>query len=535
LTPLRPWWRGGVLYQIYLRSFADSDGDGVGDLAGVISRLDHLAWLGIDGIWLSPINPSPNADWGYDVADYVDVDPVYGDLATFDRLVAEAGERDIAVLVDLVPNHTSDRHAWFLEARGDPSAARRGWYVWADPGPDGSPPNNWTSVFGGPAWTLDQTSGQLYLHNFLREQPDLDWWNPAVRDAFDEILRFWLDRGAAGFRIDVAHGLIKDRELRDNPPATEDDPERVRRSGQRAVYNMNRPEVHDVFRRWRTLLDPYGPDRVLLGETFVLDLVAMASYYGDGGDELHLAFNFPFALAPLEAPALREIVARTEALMPADDWPAWTASNHDIGRFPTRWCAGEDDRVRCALMLLLTLRGTPVLYYGDEIGLVETDVTGDAVRDPVGKRWPERGRDRGRTPMHWRDGSGAGFTKPGVEPWLPLGDAASMNVESQRSDAASILHLCRDLIALRRRDRRLADGAYTELPSPPGTWVWKRAGGPTVALNLSDEEQEIGGLRGAIALSTRRDRDGERTPGALRLRGWEGAVVYSRLPKKTSA
>jgi alpha-glucosidase len=525
LTSLSPWWRGGVLYQVYLRSFADADGDGVGDLAGVLTRLDHLSWLGVDGIWLSPINPSPNADWGYDVSDYVDVDPAYGDLALVDRLIAEAGERGIAVLVDLVPNHTSDRHPWFLEARSGRDAARRGWYVWADPDADGSPPNNWTSVFGGPAWTRDAASGQFYLHNFLREQPDLDWWNPDVRDAFDEILRFWLDRGVAGFRIDVAHALVKDRELRDNPPATDDDPELVRRAGQLPIYNMNRPEGHDVLRRWRTLVDAYGPERVLLGETFVLDLAAMASYYGNGGDELHLAFNFPFALSELEAAPLREIVARTESLMPADGWPAWTASNHDIGRFPTRWCDGDDDRARCALMVLLTLRGTPVLYYGDEVGQVETEVTGDAVRDPVGKRWPDRGRDPGRTPMHWSGEPGAGFTRPGVEPWLPLGDAVHANVESQRSDPASILHLCRDLIALRKRDHRLVDGAYAELPSPPGTWVWERGGGSTIAVNLSDEEQEVHGLRGPIALSTRRDRDGEGISGALRLRGWEGVVA----------
>jgi alpha-glucosidase len=520
-----PWWRGGVLYEIYVPSFSDSDGDGVGDLAGVISRLDHLAWLGIDGIWLSPITPSPNADWGYDVADYTDVDPTYGDLTTFDRLVAEAGEREIGVLVDLVPNHTSERHPWFVESRSSRDAARRTWYVWADPDPGGGPPNNWISVFGGPAWTFDSASRQFYLHNFLPQQPDLDWWNVEVRDAFDEILRFWLDRGAAGFRIDVAHGVVKDRELRDNPPATDEDPEFLRRVGQRHVYSMNRPEGHDVFRRWRVLVDGYGPSRVLLGETFVLDLVTMASYYGDASDELHLAFNFPFALSPFEDAELSSIVARTEGLISATDWPVWTASNHDIGRFPTRWCGEDEDSVRCALMLLLTLRGTPVLYYGDEIGMVETAVTGDAVRDPLGKRWPERGRDSGRTPMQWADEPGAGFTDPAVEPWLPVGDPGRANVAHQRSDPSSVLNLCRDLIALRRLDLRLVEGAYVQHATPPGIWAWGRGDGIAVAVNLSGRARRIDGLGGSIALSTRRDRDGERVSGPLELRPWEGVVV----------
>ena len=243
------WWRDGVLYQIYVRSFADSNGDGIGDLRGVIEHLDHLGWLGVDGVWLSPVNPSPDLDWGYDVSDYRDVHPDLGDLRTLDELVGEAGSRGIRILLDLVPNHTSDRHPWFVDARSSRDAAHRDWYVWADPRADGSPPNNWRSIFGGSAWELDPTTGQYYLHNFLPEQPDLNWWNEEVRHEFDDILRFWFDRGIAGFRIDVANGLIHDPELRDNPAATEDDPPEIRRRGQRQVYNLNRPEVHEIYSR----------------------------------------------------------------------------------------------------------------------------------------------------------------------------------------------------------------------------------------------------------------------------------------------
>jgi alpha-glucosidase len=256
---MRDWWRSAVIYQIYPRSFADTDGDGVGDLRGIVERLDHLAWLGVDAVWLNPCFPSPNADWGYDVGDYTAIDPELGDGDVLDALVAEAGARGIRVVLDLVPNHTSDRHPWFLDARSSRTARHRDWYVWADSGPDGSPPNNWLSVFGGPAWTFDEATGQWYLHNFLREQPDLNWWNEEVREAFDAILRHWFDRGIAGFRIDVAHAIVKDEALRDNLPVTEDDHPRARRLGQRQVYNMHRPEVHGVFRRWRALADGYDP------------------------------------------------------------------------------------------------------------------------------------------------------------------------------------------------------------------------------------------------------------------------------------
>jgi alpha-glucosidase len=504
---LKSWWREGVLYQVYPRSFADSNGDGIGDLPGLIGRLDYLEWLGIDGVWLNPTMPSPNADWGYDVADYLDVHPELGTLADLDRLVAESAHRGIRVLLDLVPNHTSDRHPWFQEARAARDSARRDWYVWADPKASGSPPNDWTSVFDGPAWTLDEGTGQYYLHQFLAEQPDLNWWNEEVRDAFDEILRFWFARGIAGFRIDVAHSIVKDPEL-----------------GSLDIH----PGVHDVHRRWRVLAERENPPRILVGETHIRDVEQMVAFYGTGEDELHLAFNFPFVYAPLDA-GLADVVAETERLLPSKSWPVWTGSNHDSGRFPTRWAGADDARTRLALMVLLTLRGTPFLYYGDEIGMGEVELRRDQLRDPVGlRRWPEDpGRDRMRTPMQWTAADGGGFTDPGVEPWLPLGDLRGRNVEAQRDDPDSILCLTRALIALRRRLPDLRTGAYRRLESPPGVWVFRRGAGAAVALNLSPQAAAVHGLGGTVAASSRGERLGERAERALALGPWEGVVIES--------
>ena len=498
---MEAWWRGGVLYQIYPRSFADANGDGNGDLPGLIAKLDYLEWLGVDGIWLNPIHPSPNVDWGYDVADYTGVHPDLGTLADVDRLVGEAGRRGIRVLLDLVPNHTSDRHPWFRE--------RPDFYVWAD-----EVPNNWLAAFGGgSAWTLDRERGRYYLHNFAREQPDLDWWNPEVRAEFERILGFWFDRGIAGFRIDVAHGLIKDRELRDDIPATADDDPHTRAHGMRRIFSMNRPETHEILRRWHRLATEYEPPRILVGEAYVLDVAAWARYYGTGSDELDLAFNFALAHAEFEAKQMGAIVAATEAALPAGAWPCWMGSNHDVGRLATRWCRGDEALARCALLLLVTLRGTPSLYYGDELALAEGHVPPERVRD-VGN--PPR--DPARTPMPW--------TRHGdwTDPWLPLEDT-SRNVEDERADPGSTLHFTRDLIALRKRLADLRTGDYVELSAPAGAWAWRRGVGVVVALNLAEEPVEIAGISGSVALATNRERDGERADGRLRLAPAEGAVV----------
>lgn len=519
------WWQDAVIYQVYPRSFADSNGDGHGDLPGLIERLDHLRWLGVDALWLTPVFPSPNRDWGYDVSDYLSIHEDFGTLEDSDRLVAEASARGMRVIYDLVPNHTSDRHPWFLDACTGRDASHRDWYVWADPRPDGSLPNNWTSVAGGPAWTLHEPTGQYYLHNFLPSQPDLNWWNPDVGDAFEDILTFWFERGIAGFRIDVAHGLVKDRELRDNPLPGEDDPEPFHRRGQVPVYNMNRPETHEIFRRWRRLAD--ASDRVLIGETWVLQVGRMLSYYGTAGDELHLPLNFPFVLAELSSEALAAIVDEVESGLPEGSWPVWFGSNHDISRFPTRWCRNDEDRVRCALMMLLTLRGTPILYYGDEIGQIDVPVPDDRIRDTMGMpgsiNYP--GRDPSRTPMQWEPRLGAGFTAPEVEPWLPYGDVARINVADQRRDAASVLNLTRDLIALRRARTELRRGGYERLEAPAGVWLYRRGVDTVIALNLSSRSADVRVGDARVLLSTRRDRDGERCARSLTLRAHEGVVL----------
>ena len=492
VTQRAPWWREGVLYQIYPRSFADGNGDGIGDLPGVIGKLDYLEWLGVAGIWLNPVTPSPNVDWGYDVADYTGVHPELGTLGDVDRLVAEADRRGIRVLLDLVPNHTSDRHPWFRE--------RPDLYVWAD-----EIPNNWQAMFGGgSAWTLDPERGRYYLHNFAREQPDLDWWNPEVREEFERILRFWFDRGVAGFRIDVAHALIKDRELRDDVIADE---------GIRRVHSMNRPETHEIFREWRRLADSYDPPRVLVGEAYVLDVDSWSRFYGSGGDELNLVFNFPLVHTDLDAERMRAVVAATEAALPPGAWPCWIGSNHDVGRFTTRWCRGDEALARCVLLLLSTLRGTPCLYYGDELALADGHVPPDRIRDVA-----DPSRDPSRTPMPWtREG---GWN----DPWLPLEDT-SRNVEDQRSDPGSTLNFTRDLIALRRKLPELRAGPYEELPVPEGAWAWRRGEAVTVALNLGSSPVEIGGIEGSIALATTRARERERVAESLRLGPAEGVVV----------
>ncbi|MDQ1467062.1 MAG: alpha-glucosidase [Actinomycetota bacterium] len=525
-----PWWKTGVLYQIYPLSFADSNGDGFGDLRGVVDHLDHLEWLGVDGLWLSPITVSPNADWGYDVADYCAVQPALGTLADIDLVIAAAGRRGIRVLLDLVPNHTSEQHPWFVESRSSRDSGRRDWYVWADPEPDGSPPNNWLSSFGGSAWTLDPTTAQFYLHNHLPQQPDLNWWNEDVRSAFDDIARFWFDRGVAGFRIDVCNMIVKDAELRDNPPATEADDFGARALGQRTVYNGNRPEVHDVIRRWRAIAESYDPPRVLIGETPVEAREALARFYGRDGDGLNLAFNFPFITADFAAEPLRRIVEETEALLPPDAWPVWTGSNHDMSRLATRWAGDDTKKIGAALVMLLTLRGTPVLYQGDEIGLGDVPVARDRLRDPLGVRYfpAYAGRDAMRTPMPWRPGPGAGFTQPGVTPWLPLGDPAACNVEDQRRDPASLLTLTRDLIELRRGTPDLRSGSYATRPAPsssPGVWVWRRGSSFDVVVNLAESEASLSNVEGRVRIGTDRGRDGEPISGALHVRGWEALVI----------
>jgi alpha-glucosidase len=520
----RRWWQGAVLYQLYVRSWRDTDGDGYGDLDGVIAGLDYLSWLGVDGIWLSPTMPSPDQDWGYDVSDYLGVHPELGTMADLDRLIAEAGARGLRVLLDLVPNHTSSAHPWFIDAASGQDARHRDYYVWADPAPGGGPPNNWLDATGHSAWAWHQPTGQYYLHLFLDSQPDLNWHEPAVHQEFREILRFWFDRGVAGFRIDVAHGLYKDAELRDDPPATGSGP-MAGRFGQRPAFSQNRPETHGVYRDWRKIAEGYLPPRLLLGETWVGDLGRLAGYYGHD-DELQLAFNFPFVFAPFAARELSEVAGATLARLPAGACPVWTASNHDVGRFATRWCGGDERKVRLALLVLATLPGTTVLYYGDEIGMTDVMVPPELRRDAMSRdrvAW-DGSRDRARTPMQWNASRNGGFTAPGVTPWLPLGDTAACNVADQRRDPDSVLGLCRSLLALRRAELGGGIAPYEIVPAAGGHWAY-RVGGLLVAANLTDRPAVVPCPAGEVLLSTAAGEVGAELAAERVLGPWQGIIA----------
>ena len=521
----RPWWHGAALYQLYVRSWRDSNGDGYGDLPGIIERLDHLSWLGTDGIWLSPTMPSPDQDWGYDVSDYTAVHPELGTLDDLDALVTAAAARGIRVLLDLVPNHTSTDHPWFIDAASARDSAHRDYYVWADPAPDGGPPNNWLDATGQPAWQWDPSTSQYYLHNFLTGQPDLNWRLPSVHAEFREILRFWFDRGIAGFRIDVAHGLYKDAELRDNPALPPGSGQLEGRFGLRPVYNANRPETHAVYRDWRKLAESYSPARLLLGETWTGDLGRLASYYGDD-DELQLAFNFPVAFGDFTAPSLAGLAARTMAALPPGACPVWTASNHDIGRFPTRWCADDARKTRLALVVLTTLPGTVVLYYGDEIGMTDVDVPASLQRDAMtrGGSNPQGNRDRARTPLPWDNSPSGGFTADSVRPWLPvLPDGPAGNVASQRADTDSTLWLCRRLLALRHVEFAGNIPDLEILAASQEQWVY-RAGQLVVVANFSDAPAGLPESAGEVLLTSCGPAWQDRGR-AARLGPWEGAVT----------
>jgi alpha-glucosidase len=524
----RLWWRDGVIYQIYPRSFMDSNGDGVGDLEGIRQRLDHLAWLGVDGLWLSPCFPSPMADFGYDVSDYCDIHPLFGTLDDFDRLLADAHARGIKIVLDWVPNHTSDQHPWFLDSRSSRESPRRDWYVWRDPAPDGAPPNNWLAAFGGPAWEWDEATGQYYQHTFLKEQPELNWRNPAVEAAMHDVLRFWLDRGVDGFRIDVIHRLMKDPDLRSNPVVDA----ALGYGGQRHVHDEDHPDLQPLLRRLRKLLDGYD-DRMTVGEVYIMDPKRVAKYLGRG-DQLHLAFNFSFLRAPWSAERFRKEVAEFESVVPDEGWPDMVLSNHDVSRHASRYDHPEhgDARARVAAMMLLTLRGTPFLYYGEEIGMRNVEVPPDRLQDPLA--WtlhPKVSRDPERTPMLWEPGAKAGFTTG--EPWLPV--AASepeegRTVEEQRRDRGSLLWLYRDLLDLRRRTPALERGDWRPLDAPADVFAYERQHGEScarVALNFADEPRVVDLGRAPVleALRTEHTHSEPDVSGRLELGPAEGVVL----------
>jgi alpha-glucosidase len=487
------WWRDAVCYQVYVRSFADGDGDGIGDLPGITSRLPYLADLGVDALWITPFYPSPQNDHGYDVADYCDVDPLFGQLADADRLIERAHELGLRVIVDLVPNHTSDQHRWFQEAlAAGPGSPERARYIFRD-GENDSPPNNWQSVFGGPAWTRTP-DGQWYLHLFDSTQPDLDWRNPEVHAMFEDVLRFWLSRGVDGFRIDVAHGLYKVEGL---PNQKDPSVRRIERMLDSAYGDdepmWDQPEIHDVYRRWAEILDEFGPDRMAVAEAWVPDSESLAAYVRP--DELDQAFNFSWLLADWSAPAFAEVIRRTfAATEPVGASPTWVLSNHDVTRHVTRYGGGEQGlaRARAATLTMLALPGAVYLYQGEELGLEEVDVAPEHRQDPAWFRTREPGRDGCRVPVPW---SGAeppfGFGPGEGQPWIPQPEAwKTLTVEVQQDDPASTLTFYRAALEHRRQHATPA-GQVVEILDQSEDVLAFRRGPLTVVLNCGAEPAEL--------------------------------------------
>jgi alpha-glucosidase len=556
------WWQTGVIYQVYPRSFQDTDGDGVGDLRGIAARLDYMVGLGVDAVWISPFYPSPMKDFGYDVSDYTGVDPLFGTMEDFDALLAAAHAKGLRVILDFVPNHSSDQHPWFVESRSSRSNSKRDWYVWRNAAPAGDDwkparervPNHWMSNFGGPAWTWDEGTQQFYLHSFLKEQPDLNWRNPEVRAAMYEAMHFWLKKGVDGFRMDVIWLLIKDAEFRDNPA----DAKYSDGTPMVQEHNADQPETQEIVAEMRALMDSYGPtigeaqggsggsSRVLVGEIY-LPLARLVRYYGTpyrasalGGDAgkgpqlsgANLPFNFHLIQTQWAAEAIANVIQRYEALLPAGAWPNYVLGNHDQSRLATRVGLPQ---ARAAAMLLLTLRGTPTMYYGDELGMEDVVISAEQVRDPAEKNEPGtgRGRDPERSPMVWVDAANAGFTAPGVVPWLPLvEDWKTENASAQSARPKSILMLYRKLLALRRRHDTLHAGEIAEVVAEGSVLCYRRValeeGESTdfqVLLNLGTEAATVSCAAGTVVLTTLLDGEGSRVEGMVTVEAGEGLLV----------
>ena len=531
-----PWWHDAVVYQVYPRSFQDTNGDGVGDLAGVTARADHFKRLGVDAVWVSPFYPSPMKDFGYDVADFTAVDPRFGTMADFDAMAAALRERGLRLLLDFVPAHTSDRHPWFEDSACARDAPRRDWYVWRDPGPEGGPPNNWLSEFGGPAWTFHEGTAQYYFHSFLPSQPSLDWRNPAVRAAMLDAMRFWYDRGVDGFRVDAFEVIVADALFRDNPP----NPQwREGMDPARAVLGTRTrhlPEALDVARDMRAAAEEYDPPRLLVGEVYG-ELDEIVRYYGaqapdgiaDGATDgpvratpggFQLPFNFALITAEWTAPALAALVERYESLLPPGAWPNWVLGNHDRARIASR--VGRE-RARLATMLLLTLRGTPTIFQGDELAMENAPIPPDRVRDPWELNVPGRGlgRDPVRTPIPWEAGPGAGFTTG--EPWLPIAVPPEGPAAAQEA-GDTMLRFTRALLGLRRQETPLRRGSYRTVGSADDVFLYERAHEDRtlrIALNLGRQPRSVP-VSGPALLRTHANAPDEAT-----LRPGEGAIFVA--------
>jgi len=512
------WWKHAVVYQIYPRSFQDSNGDGIGDLNGIRNRLDYLVELGIDAIWISPIYPSPMADFGYDVADYCGIDTIFGTMQEFDRLLQEAHRRELRVILDFVPNHTSDQHPWFIESRSSRDNPKRDWYIWRDQ------PNNWQSHFGGSAWEFDQPSGQYYLHEFLKEQPDLNWRNPAVKSAMFDALRFWLRKGVDGFRVDVMWLMIKDDQFRDNPP----NPGYTVGQGSRAQflpsYDADRPEIHELVGEMRGVLEEFG-DRVLIGEIY-LPVPRLMDYYGQRLRGANLPFNFQLLQCAWSAEELASTISEYMAALPAGAWPNWVLGNHDKSRIASRI---GFKKAHAAALLLFSLPGTLTIYNGEELGMQDVLIRPEEVQDPAEKRQPGigMGRDPERTPIPWDSSPLCGFTSSA--PWLPIGDAnRTLNVQSSSSDPNSMLSLYQRLLRFRREEPALVSGQLTDMSATDGLLQFFRSEGSErfrFVMNLAEESRQIAVETGVIVASTSQSREGEHVRRMLSLEPAEALII----------
>jgi alpha-glucosidase len=482
------WWQHAVFYEVYPRSFADSNNDGIGDLNGISSKMNYLHELGVDAIWITPCYPSPQVDFGYDISDYRNIDLMYGNLNDFDHMVAEGKKHNVRIIMDFVPNHTSDQHPWFLDSKSSRNAPHRDWYIWRDGKGPGQPPNNWVSIFGGSAWTFDPTTKQFYYHYFYAQQPDLNWRNPAVEKVMLDTTRWWYKRGVSGFRLDAVDTLFEDPDLHDNPVLhgtnAQGDPNMENK------YNTNLPEVHTELQKLRKVADE--SNAVLIGETWISNVAELDQYYGQGGNELQMPMDFMFTTVDkLSPPEFRRQIAAVDG---AHGWPVFVISNHDIVRSYNRYGDGKNNDAIAKLMgaFYLTLRGTPIMYYGEEIGMENNDpARKEDVKDPIGRTgWPkEKGRDGERTPMQWNTSPNAGFSKKA--PWLPVPPTyKTHNVATESKDPNSILSLYKKVLALRRTNEALLEGNYIALnEDDPNVMSYLRSykgTGVLVVLNMSD-------------------------------------------------
>lgn len=521
------WWQKGVVYQIYPRSYKDSDGDGIGDLRGIISKLDYLEKLGIDAVWISPIYPSPMADFGYDVSDYTGIHSMFGTMADFDELLKEVHSRRMKLILDLVPNHSSDQHPWFQESLSSKDNPKRDWYIWKDPAPDGGPPNNWLSVFGGSAWEYHEETGQYYYHAFLKEQPDLNWRNPEVKKAMLDVMRFWLEKGVDGFRVDVMWHMIKDDQFRDDPPNPDYDDSMNSYSRLIPAYSTDQDEVHDIVAKMRKVIDEYN-DRLLIGEIY-LPIHKLVKYYGHENEGAHLPFNFQLLQLPWNAEKIEAAISEYEGALPEDGWPNWVLGNHDKSRIASRV---GNEQARNAALLLLTLRGTPTIYYGDELGMEDVDIPQDKIMDPQALNEPGVGRSRDpeRTPMQWDDSKNAGFTTG--KPWLPVSnDYEKINVVKQWNKENSMLNLHRKLLEIRTKEPALHIGDYLPVPSKGDLLIYIREYERDrflVVLNLGNSDENFEPdfeWSGTVQISTKGEEEGKELKNKVFIAANQGLLI----------